>query len=150
MAIPLLTLDVLDSITIPTHCPVPWEEMEGDDRTRHCAKCQERVHDVAALTPAEAVELLSSPGKSPCLRIYRRTDGRVMTADCPANRRERIWRWLGRRSVWASSLFAILFLSGCRTATQGLIIPDGSPRLLPEAPPIPDGRSPATPPRTTP
>ena len=135
MPIPLPTLDVLNAITIPTHCPVPWEEMEGDDRTRHCAKCNERVHDVAALTTAEAVELLSIRGKPPCLRIYRRADGRVMTADCPTGKRERVWKWLRRRSAWTASLFAVLFLSGCRTATQGLIIPEGSLRSLPDGTP---------------
>lgn len=138
MPMPLHTLDVLDAVTIPTHCPVPWEDMEGDDRTRHCAKCDERVHDVAALTTAEAVELLSGPGKCPCLRIYRRDDGRVMTADCPANRRERIWRWLGRRSVWAASAFAFLFLSGCRTATQGMMPGDYSGAALKSLPHLPE------------
>jgi hypothetical protein len=76
MAIPLPTLDVLDSITIPTHCPVPWDAMHGDNHTRHCAKCDERVYDVSTLTTEETVELLSGPGKLPCLRIYRRHDDR--------------------------------------------------------------------------
>ena len=121
MSAPLPTLDVLDSIVITTHCPVPWEKMEGDDRTRFCDQCRQPVHDISGLTTSEAAELVSRPGKPPCLRIYRRADGRVMTADCSANRRERIWRWLGRRSVWMASVFAFVFLAGCRTTTQGAI-----------------------------
>lgn len=119
MAISLPVLDVLDTISIPTHCPVPWDEMQGDDRTRFCNQCRERVYDISEMTTAEAVTVLSETGKQPCLRIYRRADGRVMTADCPANARERLWRWLRRRSAWAGSLFALVFLSGCRMTTQG-------------------------------
>ncbi|HSQ54700.1 MAG TPA: hypothetical protein VLM40_03065, partial [Gemmata sp.] len=62
--------------------------------------------------------------------IYRRTDGRVMTADCPANYRERIWRWLGRRSAWAATLFAFVFLSGCATRTQGVMRPEFRDEML--------------------
>jgi hypothetical protein len=118
--ISLPTVDVLDSITIPVHCPIPWEEMRGDDHTRYCLNCSESVHDVSTLTTEETLKLLTAGGKSPCIRIYRRNDGRVMTADCPASAREKMWRWLRRRSTWAASVFALLFVSGCRTATQGL------------------------------
>lgn len=123
MVVPLPVVNALDAVAIPTHCPVSWDEMEGNDRTRFCAQCQQKVHDVSELTTAEAIALLGAE-KPPCLRIYRRDDGRVMTADC-ATRRERVWKWLGRRSAWAASLFAVLFLSGCRTATQGAMLPSG-------------------------
>ncbi|HSQ56863.1 MAG TPA: hypothetical protein VLM40_14065 [Gemmata sp.] len=136
MAIPLPTLDVLDSIVIPTHCPVSWDEMEGDERRRFCKNCQQPVHDITALTSSEARALLSKPGKRPCLRIYRRTDGRVMTADCPANYRERIWRWLGRRSAWAATMFAFFFLSGCKTPFMGLEPQDYQDTVLE---PLPSG-----------
>jgi hypothetical protein len=125
MPIPLPVVNALDAITIPTHCTVPWAEMEGGDRSRLCAKCQHTVHDVSELTTDEALALLCEPGRAPCLRIYRRPDGRVLTADC-STKRERVWKWLRRRSAWAASLFAVMFLSGCRTATQGYIMPEGS------------------------
>jgi hypothetical protein len=120
---PLPTLNVLDTISIPTHCTVPWDEMEGNDRSRLCARCQHQVHDVSELTADEALALLRGPGEPPCLRIYRRTDGRVLTAEC-MKRRERVWKWLSRRSTWAAAVFALLFLSGCRTATQGMMQTD--------------------------
>ncbi len=110
--IPLPTVDVLDSITIPVLCPVPWDDMRGDHRTRFCAKCSQNVHDVSELTRAEAVSLVTGGDTIPCLRIYRRPDGRVMTADC-VTRRERAWKWLNRRSAWAAALFALVFMGGC-------------------------------------
>lgn len=105
------TRDVLDSITIPVACPVSWDEMHGDHRTRFCDKCSQNVHDVSEMTAAEAVQLVTSGETMPCLRLFRRPDGRVMTTDC-LTKRERAWKWLNRRSAWAAAVFAIIFL-GC-------------------------------------
>jgi hypothetical protein len=132
MTVSLPVVNALDAISIPTPCLVPWDEMQGDDRNRLCATCRHQVHDVSELTTDEALALLRGTGKPPCLRIYRRPDGRVLTSDC-ATRRERAWKWLRRRSAWAASLFAVLFLSGCRTATQGYVIPEGSQLQLPRS-----------------
>lgn len=108
----MIPLDVLDAVTIPIACPVSWDAMHGDHRTRFCDECRQNVHDVSELTRAEAVELLTNSARTPCLRIYRRQDGRVMTADC-STRRERVWKWLDRRSTWLAWLFALVFFSGC-------------------------------------
>jgi hypothetical protein len=86
--------------------------MRGDDRTRFCDQCSQNVHDVSELTRAEAIQLVTGGEKVPCLRLYRRQDGRVMTADC-ATRRERVWKWLDRRSSWAAAIFAFVFFMGC-------------------------------------
>ncbi len=111
--VPLPTLDALDGLTIPTACPVPWDSMRGDDRTRFCGQCSQNVHDVSSLTRAEALRLVAAGPEVPCLRLYRRQDGRVMTSDC-ATKRERAWRWLHRRSPWAAAAFALVFFAGCR------------------------------------
>ena len=116
---PLPTVDTLDAITIPVACPVPWDDMYGDRRTRFCNKCSQDVHDVSELTAAEAVQLLTGGVQFPCLRVYRRQDGRVMTADC-MNRRERAWKWLRRSSAPAAALFALIFWLGYNTRTQGV------------------------------
>ncbi len=108
-----IALSVLDTITIDTPCTVPWEGMQGDDRTRFCTKCSKHVHDISEMTTAEAVQLMNATEELPCVRLYRRPDGRVVTSDCPKTLRERTWTWLGRRSTLAASLFSLLFLSGC-------------------------------------
>jgi hypothetical protein len=110
MAFPL---NVLDTIAIATPCTVPWDGMEGDDRTRFCTKCSKHVHDISELTASQAIQLLNATEQLPCVRLFRRPDGRVVTSDCPMSLRERTWKWLGRRSSWAASLFAMVFLSGC-------------------------------------
>jgi hypothetical protein len=120
MAIPL---NVLDTIAIASPCTVPWDGMVGDDRTRFCTKCSKHVHDISELTAAQAIQLLNAAEELPCVRLYRRPDGRVVTSDCPMSLRERTWKWLDRRSAWAASLFAVVFLSGCgenrQEMTQG-------------------------------
>lgn len=119
--IPLPTLDALDSVCIPVPCEMPWSDMHGDDRTRHCDQCKQNVHDVSELSRSEALALIGEADtKPPCLRIYRRPDGRVMTADC-ATRRERAWKWLNGRAPRLARLFALVFFvtaAGC--ATQGV------------------------------
>ncbi len=110
--IPLPTIDALDAVTIPVTCPVSWDAMRGDSRTRFCDQCSQSVHDVSELTRTEALELLADGDKLPCLRIYKRQDGRVMTADC-ATKRDRAWKWLHNRSKWAAALFALVFFAGC-------------------------------------
>lgn len=110
--IPLPVVDALDSITIPVNCPVPWDEMHGNSRTRFCDKCGRNVHNLAEMTAAEAAALLDTEA-SVCVRLERLADGRVLTSDTPLNRRERIWRWMRRRAAWAAAVFAPLFLAGC-------------------------------------
>jgi hypothetical protein len=110
--IPLPTVDVLDSVTIAVTCQVPWDDMRGDERTRFCDKSNQNVHDVSEHTAAEALQLVTAHETVPCLRMFRRPDGRVMTRDC-MTKRERIWKWLLRHSIWAAALFAIMFILGC-------------------------------------
>ncbi|HKE00933.1 MAG TPA: hypothetical protein VKE69_07985 [Planctomycetota bacterium] len=77
----------LDAIRIAKPCPARWEDLEGDERTRHCASCDLDVFNVAGLSESEAVALLRGPRTHLCLRIYRRADGTVLTRDCPVGLR---------------------------------------------------------------
>ena len=103
----------LPMITIQTPCTVPWDTMRGDDRVRFCGQCERQVFDLGNLSSSEVMELLGGTEEVPCVRFYRRPDGRVMTADCPLSIRERTWKWLHRRAAWAASLFASLCLPAC-------------------------------------
>src|SRR5579863_4233476 len=106
-----IALTVLDTVTIPTPCTVPWDEMRGDERTRFCTKCSKHVNDISEMTNAEALHLLNVTSESVCVRLYRRPDGRVVTSDCPRTLRERAWKWINKRSSVAASVFALLFLT---------------------------------------
>ncbi len=76
-------LPLLERVYIAAPCAVPWESMTGDERARVCASCDKTVYDLSAMTRDEAEALLKSKGTDACLRIFRRFDGTVLTADCP-------------------------------------------------------------------
>jgi hypothetical protein len=74
---------MLERVRIATPCRARWEDMAGDDVVRHCSRCGKDVYDLASMTTSEAEALLASDGQRPCVRLRRRRDGRVVTADCP-------------------------------------------------------------------
>jgi hypothetical protein len=82
-------LPLLDRITIATPCTEDWNQMSGDDRSRRCAKCEKNVYDLSEMTTKEAEALLAAKGEKPCVRIFRRPDGTVITSDCPEGKRLR-------------------------------------------------------------
>lgn len=112
-------LDPVDRIEIPTPCSVPWDSMFGDERIRHCGSCRKNVYNVAALTRAQAMELIAS--REPvCLRIYLRPDGTVVTNDCwsrlRAARRRGMWAFLVMLAIvgWAQLAAMCIGLAGLR------------------------------------
>jgi hypothetical protein len=79
-------LTILDEISIASPCEADWAEIAGDHRVRFCSTCSKHVYNIMAMTAEEASTLiLESEGKL-CARIYRRSDGTVLTADCPVGR----------------------------------------------------------------
>jgi hypothetical protein len=83
---------MLPRIAIKTLCTASWDEMKGDDVSRFCFACSKTVYDLDAMgeDAAEAFleRHLDAEGVLPCLRLYRRRDGRVLTSECaPAARR---------------------------------------------------------------
>jgi Predicted outer membrane protein len=73
----------LDRIKIAAPCPIAWEQMVGDERVRFCHHCQLNVYNLSSLNKADAEALLASTEGRLCARLYRRSDGTVLTSDCP-------------------------------------------------------------------
>jgi hypothetical protein len=61
----------LHLIEVPAPCPVRWDSMHGAGTARTCASCARPVHDLAAMTTAEAEALLAPSGERICVRIER-------------------------------------------------------------------------------
>jgi hypothetical protein len=90
-----MSLPVLDSIRIASPCTADWDQMTGDDRVRFCKECNKNVFNLSEMTREEAQKLLTEHTGRLCLRLYRRPDGTVLTADCPvglARVRQRLQR----------------------------------------------------------
>lgn len=74
---------VLDNLVIAAPCSIPWESMKGDERQRDCSGCAKTVYNISDMTKAEAERFLKDRGATECMRFYRRTDGTIMTDNCP-------------------------------------------------------------------
>lgn len=79
--------DPLKNLRIASPCPMNWDQMMGDDRARFCSLCNLHVYNIAELTQKQAVALISETEGRICGRIYRRSDGTVITKDCPVGLR---------------------------------------------------------------
>lgn len=110
---------LLDDIRIASPCTARWDDMKGDDRARFCPQCQKSVYDISALSRAEAEALVTQSGGSPCIRLYRRADGTVLTADCPDGVRRKRVRLTVLSAAGAGALAAAAF-TGLRAYTRVL------------------------------
>ena len=61
--------------------------MTGDNRVRFCGECNLNVYNFAELTLTQAEQLLRTSEGRVCGRLYRRTDGTLITKDCPVGLR---------------------------------------------------------------
>jgi hypothetical protein len=80
--LPVLPESLLDDIQIATPCSADWSAMTGDERVRHCPDCKLNVYNVAAMSRREAGLLIREREGRLCLRLFRRSDGTLITADC--------------------------------------------------------------------
>jgi hypothetical protein len=92
----VLEASLLDNVRIASPCPARWDEMIGDDRVRYCGQCTKNVYNLSAMAREEAEALLragyerdAQGGEGVCVRLYRRADGTVLTADCPDGARRK-------------------------------------------------------------
>ena len=79
----MTSLKILDNIRIASPCDASWDEMPGDDRVRSCSACSRSVYNIAAMTSDEVSAMIAGREGRLCVRLYLRTDGTVITADCP-------------------------------------------------------------------
>lgn len=77
----------LDNVLVAAPCNAGWNEMVGDERVRHCSLCRLNVYDISEMTRLEAEELLSKSGSKLCLKLFRRSDGTLLTKDCSLARK---------------------------------------------------------------
>ena len=98
-------LPLLQQVRVASPCTERWDSMAGDERVRFCGRCAKNVYDLSALTASQAEALLRERGESMCVRFFRRSDGTVLTSDCPVGEGKRFWRRVTKVAV-ASGLAA--------------------------------------------
>ena len=145
----------IQNLRIASPCSADWNQMPGNDRVRHCEACNLNVYNFSAMTEPEIKRLVAEREGRLCALMYRRTDGTMLTQNCPVGLKaltRRLSRIAG--AVLAAMLpnfVAVPPVAGqsyTRTnvgdATiqlqvvdpQGAVIPDASVTLTP----LPDGK----------
>jgi len=105
------TRDLLSNVNVAAPCAASWDRMTGDDRARFCSLCQKNVYNLSALTAAEVKALIQEKEGKLCGRFYRRSDGTMLTADCPVGLRNMARRLRALSVAAAGLLFASLTAS---------------------------------------
>src|SRR5215471_6901845 len=101
----------LDNIRIAAPCKASWDNMQGDDRIRYCGLCRQNVYSLSEMNRDEATNLVLSHQGRTCIRFYRRSDGTLLTRDCPIGLRAMRRRLL--LSVTAMGVLVISVLFAC-------------------------------------
>src|SRR5215470_9445007 len=73
----------LEKIKIAAPCKAEWRWMYGNDRVRFCGQCNLNVYNLSAMTREEAEDLIRRTEGRLCVRFYRRSDGTILTGNCP-------------------------------------------------------------------
>jgi len=73
----------LDQITVASPCHASWDDMTGDNRARFCGRCEKHVYNLSGMTRTRAEALVNQTEGKLCVRFYRRSDGTMLTQDCP-------------------------------------------------------------------
>ena len=75
-------LPVLDNLRVAAPCTADWNQMTGDDRTRHCGDCKKNVYNLTGMMREEAEALVIEKNGDLCVRYFQRHDGTILLADC--------------------------------------------------------------------
>lgn len=69
------------------------QKVQGNDCIRFCPGCGKNVYSLYGMTREQATQLIEAKEGNLCLRLHRRSDGTVITSDCPvgqATHRKRV------------------------------------------------------------
>lgn len=110
--------DMLNVIDVASPCSASWDKMTGDDQVRHCDSCRLNVYNLSNMTKEEAEDLIIAKEGRLCVRFYRRTDGTLITRDCPVGLRALRLR-LVRALAGTAALLAFM-LVGVWTSRSGM------------------------------
>lgn len=104
-------LPILNQTNIPNPCPMSWDDMSGNDKTRHCSQCEKSVYHLSNMTGPEAAKVLREHGGDLCVHgVFRTSDGSLITKP---TRKQRFHRLVRRTLATVLVVPMIAVLSGC-------------------------------------
>ncbi|MFI5105952.1 MAG: carboxypeptidase-like regulatory domain-containing protein [Terriglobales bacterium] len=123
----------LSQLRVASRCPAKWEEMAGDERVRHCAECDLNVYNLSAMTERQVQQLVAESRTAQrrlCARFYRRSDGTMITQDCPRGLRAAGLRVARMAAAILSALMSVSTASA-KTKPQVCSLQSTSPQKQP-------------------
>lgn len=118
---------LLDHVRIAAPCKADWQQMIGTDRVRFCGQCNLNVYNLSSMTRMQAESLIAQTEGRLCVRFYRRTDGSILTRNCPVGLRviQRRLSYLRR----AASAAVLSFFAGVGVHKTVTPAPVNTPRM---------------------
>ena len=92
----------LNHVEVAAPCKADWDQMIGSEQMRFCGQCSLNVYNLSGMTRDEAESLIARNEGRLCVRFYRRTDGSIITRDCPVGLRA----IRDRVSYWTKAIIA--------------------------------------------
>ena len=95
----------LNHVEVAAPCKADWDQMIGSEQMRFCGQCNLNVYNLSGMTRDEAESLIARNEGRLCVRFYRRTDGSIITRDCPVGLRairDRVSYWT--KAIGAAAL----------------------------------------------
>lgn len=116
-------------LRVASPCHVGWENMSGDEKVRFCQSCQLNVYNFSEMTAPEIEKLILRKEGRICGRMYKRTDGTIITRDCPTGlsaARRRVTRTASAVFAAVIGLCSVAFgqaekEKSCKVVSQGKI-----------------------------
>jgi hypothetical protein len=110
---PMKPFQVIDKYRLASPCSSVWDKMTGTGCVRFCEQCKSQVYDFSKMEMPEAEKLIFQRENKEKFILFKRKDGKFLTADCPVG-----VRW--KRTVLLASLGGLLLVAGffCLLASQ--------------------------------
>lgn len=81
--------------------------MEGDERVRYCAECKLDVYNFSEMSDADIENIVSHRSGRLCGRFYERSDGTMLTRNCPVGFRAVVRRVSGFASAALAAVISV-------------------------------------------
>lgn len=112
--------DPLSHVRIAAPCRADWERMRGNERVRFCGECSMNVYNLSNMSKKDAEALITSAEGRLCVRYYHRTDGTIITGNCPVGLQALKRRASGISKAVASSLLSFFAGMAVLAGLQGV------------------------------
>ncbi|HWN69623.1 MAG TPA: hypothetical protein VNM90_18405 [Haliangium sp.] len=114
-----VALPLRPRVRVASPCKERWDEMTGDEHVRFCGRCEKNVYDLSSLSASQAEALLRERGESMCVQFFR-SDGMILTGDCPVGaRRKSVWRRVAGAAVAGGLAAVALAGAGAPIGVEG-------------------------------